>query len=347
MKVQVKARNRAFELDVEPGDSILYGGLRTGVALPYECATGTCGTCKAKLISGEVHDRWREAPGRKYLKADQGEFLMCQCTAKSDLSIEVATFISETAPGSVIPDKCVGVVRESHVLAKDIKTLTVELDSPREFDAGQFMAVAVPGIEGYRGYSMVNFDRHAKTLEFAIKRLPGGGGSEWLFNIDPTGVELELFGPLGGATFYPGLGKNILCIAGGSGIAGMMSIFSRGCQEGYFKDHRGYLFFGVRTADDVFYLDELAAFKARYPETLNITVAFSMGEVPETITSKYPALEFDVGFVHEVAARRMKGLYDNIIAYLAGPPPAVDSAIRTLVLEARLTADSIRYDKFS
>jgi len=43
----------------------------------------------------------------------------------------------------------------------------------------------------------------------------------------------------------------------------------------------------------------------------------------------------------------MKGKYHNLRAYVAGPPPAVDAAIRMLLLEARLTTDNIRYDKFS
>jgi toluene monooxygenase electron transfer component len=51
--------------------------------------------------------------------------------------------------------------------------------------------------------------------------------------------------------------------------------------------------------------------------------------------------------VHEVAAKHMQGRYQNVRAYLAGPPPAVDGAIRMLLLQAKLTADNIRYDKFS
>jgi toluene monooxygenase electron transfer component len=43
----------------------------------------------------------------------------------------------------------------------------------------------------------------------------------------------------------------------------------------------------------------------------------------------------------------MTGKYHNVRAYLAGPPPAVDAAIRVLLLEAKLTGDAIRYDKFS
>ena len=43
----------------------------------------------------------------------------------------------------------------------------------------------------------------------------------------------------------------------------------------------------------------------------------------------------------------MTGKYQNVRAYLAGPPPAVDAAIRVLLLQAKLTTDQIRYDKFS
>jgi toluene monooxygenase electron transfer component len=48
-----------------------------------------------------------------------------------------------------------------------------------------------------------------------------------------------------------------------------------------------------------------------------------------------------------VAKREMAGKYQNVRAYVAGPPPAVDAAIRVLLLDAKLTTDNIRYDKFS
>jgi toluene monooxygenase electron transfer component len=43
----------------------------------------------------------------------------------------------------------------------------------------------------------------------------------------------------------------------------------------------------------------------------------------------------------------MVGSYKNVRAYVAGPPPAVDATIRVLLLDAKLTTDNIRYDKFS
>ena len=98
---------------------------------------------------------------------------------------------------------------------------------------------------------------------------------------------------------------------------------------------------------DAFYLDELSAFRQGFPQKLAITVALSDEDVSAAAAARFPLLRFEHGFVHEVAKRDMAGKYQNVRAYLAGPPPAVDAAIRMLLLEAKLTADNIRYDKFS
>ena len=110
----------------------------------------------------------------------------------------------------------------------------LDLDGPLDFEAGQFALVTVPGIAGARAYSMVNFDRGAERLSFVVKKKPGGAVSEWLFGDGVEGARLGLFAPMGHATFHPGLPRHVLCVAGGSGIAGMMSILSLACQEGHF-----------------------------------------------------------------------------------------------------------------
>jgi toluene monooxygenase electron transfer component len=189
---------------------------------------------------------------------------------------------------------------------------------------------------------MVNCDQPATRLSFVVKKKPGGGFSEWLFAGKALGARLDMVGPLGKATFHPGMGKNVLCIAGGSGIAGMMSILARAAADDYFARHKVYVYFGVRTMRDAFFLEELSA----YPQA-EITIALSDEDVPESAARDWPNLRFERGFVHEVAKRAMAGRYQDVRAYLAGPPPAVEAAIRVLLLEAKLTADCIRYDKFS
>jgi toluene monooxygenase electron transfer component len=342
MRVQVNARNRAFHFEADKGEKILYAGLRAQAGLPYECATGTCGTCKAKLVDGAIDDGWPEAPGRKHIKPERGEFLMCQCAAQSDVSIEVSSFVYPADPGACRVGALAGTVGAVRPLTHDVAALEVELDVPCEFDAGQFMAVSAPGVRGMRGYSMVNFARAAKRLEFVVKMKPGGGFSQWLFSDRAAATRIELVGPLGKATFDPGLARNILCIAGGSGIAGMMSILARAAEAGYFERHKVWVFFGVRTMRDAFFLRELSG----YPKA-EITVALSEEDVSEETRKAWPGLRFDRGLVHEVAKRAMAGKYQNVRAHVAGPAPAVDAAIRVLLLDAKLTTDNIRYDKFS
>jgi toluene monooxygenase electron transfer component len=126
-----------------------------------------------------------------------------------------------------------------------------------------------------------------------------------------------------------------------------MSILSRANELRAFERHRGWVFFGVRTMRDAFYLRELSELRAQAPDSLTVTVALSDEPVPASAASDWPQLAFAHGMVHEVAKQAMAGRYQDVRAYVAGPPPAVDAALRVLLLEGKLTADNIRYDKYS
>ncbi|MEO7337588.1 MAG: 2Fe-2S iron-sulfur cluster-binding protein [Caldimonas sp.] len=343
MKIYLNARNGGHHFEAPPTQKILYAGLSGGIALPYECGSGTCGTCKARLISGELDDGWPEAPGRKSLKGAD-EFLMCQCSARGDVALEVASFVHPFETGAFVPHAVQGTIRATERLTHDVLQIDVDIGSPMPFDAGQFVLVRVPGINGYRGWSMVNYERDARSLRFVVKRKPGGRLSDWLFDGPRAGSSMEVFGPLGSATFYPAIDQDLLCIAGGSGIAGMMAILARAEQERYFETHRGNVFFGVRTMPDTFFLDEFSRLRRDCGDGLHVTIALS----DETASPRtdHPRLGFESGFVHEVAQRAMQGRYAGVRAYLAGPPPAVDASVRMLLM-ARVSTANIRYDKFS
>jgi len=346
MHIVVNARNGSREFACDPGEKILHAGLRRGFELPYECATGTCGTCKARLVTGRVESAWPEAPGGRYLKS-AAEFLMCQSTAHESCTLEVGGTLKSPVPSPPAPRALDGVLGACRRLTHDVAAFDIALDEPIDFEAGQFALVMVPGISGARAYSMVNFERGARRLSFVVKKKPGGAVSEWLFGRGVEGTRLGLFVPVGHATFQPGLPRHLLCIAGGSGIAGMMSILALACQAGHFAAWNGHVFFGVRTVRDGFFLDELEAFRGRYPERLGITVALSDEDVPDSLSTAYPDFAFARGFVHAVAGERMQGRYADVRAYVAGPPPMVDASLRLLLREARLAPTDVRYDKFS
>src|SRR5437764_5234559 len=91
IEARSKASSAAFA--AEPQEPLLYAAVRAGVAIPYECGTGTCGTCKARRLAGVVVADWAESPGKAFLRPDRDEVLLCQTRALSDSSFEI--------PGSV------------------------------------------------------------------------------------------------------------------------------------------------------------------------------------------------------------------------------------------------------
>lgn len=348
MKIIVQTKSGQFEYDVEAGETLLAGALKNGITLPYECATGTCGTCRGRVMEGDCHMAWDAAPGAARLKREKGDCLLCQTTANSDILVRVpSSKVAGSFEKGHVPHHCRGTICNSRMLTHDVMHFELAMDRPVDFDAGQFVTLTSDKVVGARAYSMVNYAAGTTSLRFVIKRLPDGGFSDWLFENQPDGVELRVFGALGAATFYPEEDKNIICIGGGSGIAGMMSILDRACQENYFADHKGYVFFGVRTLKDCFYMAELSAFAAAGGSNLSITVALSDEDLGQPRHPEFPNLKLDNGFVHEAASRAMAGLYDNMIGYVAGPPPMVDASLRVLVAEGKLPVSDIRYDKFS
>ena len=346
LKVSIRSRTSNHEIECAPHERILYAALRAGVGVPYECGTGSCGTCKARARPGTIEDVWPQAPGHAYLKRDRGEFLMCQGVALGDCEILVPSRIEAAAGGGVRPRHTSGTLFDIRSLTHDVDAFHVRLERPFTFDAGQFVVLAVPGLAGYRAYSMVNHAAETDRLDFVVKHQPGGGFSGWI-GTERTGSTLDVFGPLGKATWRPAEDKDLVCIAGGSGIAGMMSILSHAVSSGHFRRRRGDVFFGVRTRDDVFFADELAGFVESAAGRLTVTVAFSEEQVVERDPRIAGSIACAQGFVHLVAAERMAGEWNGPTAFVAGPPPMVDAALRMLVMEARLPASDIRYDKFT
>ena len=65
-----------------PGETLLESARRAGLAPPFSCEAGNCGTCMARLVEGSVTMRCNEA-----LDADEvadGYVLTCQGVPDTD-----------------------------------------------------------------------------------------------------------------------------------------------------------------------------------------------------------------------------------------------------------------------
>src|SRR5581483_4578656 len=118
MRIAIQSKNREFAIECERGEAILRAGLRQGIGLPYECATGTCGTCRARVIQGAFDPGWADAPGMARLKPDKGDVLMCQARAHTDCLMRVPAQIDTF--GGPLPDRRRGVISALRRLTDDV-----------------------------------------------------------------------------------------------------------------------------------------------------------------------------------------------------------------------------------
>ncbi|KAA1008158.1 2Fe-2S iron-sulfur cluster binding domain-containing protein [Paraburkholderia panacisoli] len=74
------------EIECASGQHVLDAAKKSGVRLPASCTQGMCGTCKVKLVSGEV--AMKHAGGIRQREIDQGMVLLCCSKPLSDLVVD-------------------------------------------------------------------------------------------------------------------------------------------------------------------------------------------------------------------------------------------------------------------
>ena len=75
VSVCLESGGRGF--NCAPGQTVLAAALAAGVDLPYECASGSCGSCRARLVEGTVASRWVDAPGLSERDRRKGDRILC------------------------------------------------------------------------------------------------------------------------------------------------------------------------------------------------------------------------------------------------------------------------------
>lgn len=123
-------------------------------------------------------------------------------------------------------DWSAAVVRAKRLLTPNAISLLLE-NTVGEHTAGQHIDVRLVADDGYearRSYSITSAPGSTE-LELLIERLPNGEVSPFIADELQPGDTLEIRGPIGGHfTWSPSTSRPIVLIAGGSGIAPLMSI---------------------------------------------------------------------------------------------------------------------------
>ena len=312
-----------------PGETILRAGLAAGLAMPYECASGSCGSCKGRLIEGEVEMLWPDAAGLSERdRRKGGRVLCCQALPRGDCTVQVRITQVEGAREEPAPAAFTATVEALERLVPGVIFFRCRPERAVPFLPGQYVLLRVPSGQR-RAYSMAN--TAPETLDFIVKEKPGGHASRHLFDELAVGDEVSLEGPYGRAYLRTPPVRDIVCVAGGSGLAPMLSV-----ARGALARPDGppvQLFFGANSADELFMVDEMEALADAH-ENFALTLAVRDG-APGAAT----------GLVGDVALAEMEALAACDF-YMAGPPGLIDAILKPVMRSSKVAPGRIFFDRF-
>jgi toluene monooxygenase electron transfer component len=330
-RVEIEGSGHSFEQ--HGGDTILRAALRSGHGIAYECNAGGCGSCRIQVIDGEVEHLWPNAPGLTDRDRRMGRLLACQTRARSDTTIKVRTS-GEYVAGPV-PTRHAARVVAIDPVTHDMRRFTLRTASSATFLPGQYVSVEVPGVGAPRNYSMSNLPNADGLWEIVVRRVPGGAATGALFDTVQVGDELGIDGPYGLATLRTDADRDIVCVAGGSGLAPMLSIARGAAAAGMLGRHRLHFFYGARTPLDVCGERELDGLGVEFHPVVS-TPASEHGQAWHGAT----------GFVHEVACSTLADRLGSLEWYCAGPPPMTQALQTELILQRDVPVSQIHFDRF-
>ena len=329
--VTLKLSGRQFP--VAAGETVLEAAQRAGVALPYSCRAGVCGSCKATLLEGECAYPRNPPVGLDASAIAHHAVLLCQAVPASDLLLKAREVPSVAEMARRQLDV---LVAEKWRLAPDVIGLRL-LPGPGERRLrrlpGQYLDVLLD--DGRRRpFSIANGPQPDGAIELHVRHVAGGGFTSYVNDTLQVGDTLRIDGPLG--TFVPreDSERPMLFMAGGTGFAPIKAIVEHFIALGTRRPM--HLYWGARSAADL-YLRALAERWAHDVHNLSFCAVVSDPD---------QAAGLRCGLVHEAVLADLPEL-SGFDVYMSGPPEMVDAGRQWFVdagaRESRLYFDSFDY----
>ena len=315
---------------VAPSETVLSASRRAGLALPYSCLSGRCGSCAARVLKGSWH--YASTPSALSATESLDHALLCQALADSDLSLALKE-VAEVAELAIVQTRA-RLLRKA-VLSADVLALELLPEQPVRYLAGQYLEFLIgDGLlseRKRRPFSIANAPRADGVLELHVRKVAGGGFTQTLFEDTEVGAEFLIDLPHG--TFVPRADSDrpLLFVAGGTGFAPIKALlehFSTINQE-----REAHLYWGARVAADFYLPEHIREFKSAMPQ-LRYT----------PVLSEQASFDTRYGTLHEAVLEDYPNLSDFDV-YMSGPP-AMISACRSAFLAASLPEDRLYYDSF-
>lgn len=316
-----------------PEETILEAALREGFALPYGCRNGACGSCKGKIITGEIDYGVYQQSALSEEEKAAGMALFCVGKPLSDMLIECREIgAARDIQIKTLPCR----VQKLEKVAHDVMVLQLKLPANErlQFLAGQYIDILLKDGKR-RSFSLANAPHNDEFLELHIRHTPGGHFTEHVFNEMKEKAILRFEGPLGSFFLREDSDKPILFVAGGTGFAPIKGMLEHAFYTGI--DREMTLYWGTRELRDLYMPQLPSAWQQQYPNFRFIPVLSR----PQA-TDNWPGR---TGRVPEAVLNDFEDL-SGFQVYACGTPAMVEAA-REKFIQHGLPSEEFYADAFT
>jgi ferredoxin-NAD(P)+ reductase (naphthalene dioxygenase ferredoxin-specific) len=323
MDILVQPLNRVIR--VQAGTNLLKALQDAQVPMSYSCMAGRCGTCRCRVLDGEVMEGVGEQ--QSPFNGEKGYVLACQTYVTEPCTIEIPEPDEVVVhPARIVKATVVAIEDLTH----DIKRLVLRPAKPVEFSPGQYVQLQFTP-EHSRPYSMAGLSSDG-LFEFHVRLVAAGRVTSYIANQLQVGDAVKVSGPLGSAYLRRKHEGPMLCVAGGTGLAPILAILRGAVAQG--MKNPVHLYFGVRSPRDVYGLPWLDQLKREHPGlTVHVVVTSAGNPASQRCGLVTDAIEQDLG---DLTGWR---------AYLCGSPPMVE-ATTVIARHKGIAAGHIHADAF-
>jgi len=333
MTFQVTVSPSGRQFDCGDDETVLAAALRAGITIPYGCKNGACGSCKGRIVTGQVEHGKHQDKALSSTEVEQGLSLFCCAKPTSDLRIEARVIAEGEFQVKKLPTR----VAKLEKLSDDVMLVVLQLPATEKFAyrAGQYIDFLLRDGKR-RSYSMANASHTSDQVSLHIRHMPGGLFTDQVFSTLKERDILRIEGPQGTFFLQEESKKPIIFIASGTGFAPIKAIIEHAIEINIKRPMT--LYWGGRRPTDL-YLHQLCVdWAATIPGFTYIPV-ISDATTEDEWTGRS-------GFVHQAVVDDFADLSSHQV-YACGAPIVVDSAKRDLVALAHLPENEFYADSFT
>ncbi len=305
-RVTIAEIGRSF--DVDDDETMLIAALRANIHIPHDCKSGTCATCRFRLLEGAV--TYREDPMALLPEErDEGYALACQAWPESDILASVEILPALLAE----PQRLMATVDRVEPLCNDVMHLVLTLPDGINpgIRPGQYVNIVMDD-GSVRSFSMAS-PPNGGTIDFHIRRISGGSFTGSRLDALKPGHSLPVELPHGSFFLRKADFRPLLMVATGTGLAPIKSIL-----ESLHDDPDCppvTLYWGMRREQDLYLHVELRSWRDRLSEFTYVPVLSRAGETWQGRR----------GHVQDAACADIEDFSEYAI-YLCGSPEMVAGA---------------------